>query len=74
MEDWVKDDLALERKRALRGAQCFRGKIPSTVCDSHDGILILDALPGLLIYIDRFSVTSAGTSLGAPPRAGSLAF
>jgi two-component system, cell cycle sensor histidine kinase and response regulator CckA len=56
MEDWMKDDLALERMRAEEALSASEARYRRLFETAQDGILILDAHSGLIIDVNPFLV------------------
>jgi two-component system cell cycle sensor histidine kinase/response regulator CckA len=56
MENWMKDDLALERKRAEEALSASEARYRRLFETAQDGILILDAHSGLIIDVNPFLV------------------
>jgi PAS domain S-box-containing protein len=56
MEDWMKDDLALERKRAEEALSASEARYRRLFEAAQDGILILDAHSGLIMDVNPFLV------------------
>src|ERR1035438_734596 len=56
MEDWMKDDLALERKRAEEALSASEARYRRLFETAQDGILILDAHSGLIMDVNPFLV------------------
>ena len=56
MEDWAKDDLALERKPAEEAIRASEARYRRLFETAQDGILILDAHSGLIIDVNPFLI------------------
>ena len=56
MEDWAKDDLALERKRAEAALRASEARYRRLFETAQDGILILDGYSGLITDVNPFLI------------------
>jgi two-component system cell cycle sensor histidine kinase/response regulator CckA len=56
VEDWAKDDLALERKRAEEALSASEAKYRRLFETAQDGILILDGYSGLILDVNPFLI------------------
>jgi len=56
VEDWAKDDLALERKRAEEALSASEAKYRRLFETAQDGILILDGYSGLITDVNPFLI------------------
>jgi two-component system cell cycle sensor histidine kinase/response regulator CckA len=57
VEDWAKDDLALERKRAEEALRASEAKYRRLFETAQDGILILDGHSGLITDVNPFLIS-----------------
>jgi PAS domain-containing protein len=57
VEDWAKDDLALERKRAEEALSASEAKYRRLFETARDGILILDGYSGLITDVNPFLIS-----------------